>query len=273
LGAAKSNISLEDWVNNLTAKGKFSFSLGMLREGFPGQSPVAAKYSLMRLAVKGNILSIHKGYYLIITPQYKSRGILPPALYLDSFMKELKRPYYMALLNAAVYHGASHQQPQEFFVVTSFPVLRPTAKKGLKVSYISKKEIPASLLETIKTESGYLNISNAALTATDLVQYAKRVGGINRVAEVLIELAEVIKPDMLNAPLVEYAPVTALQRLGYILEKVLQKNSLADALKKAMDEKQLLLFRTPLKAAAPVKGFPVDERWKVIVNTKIELDE
>jgi hypothetical protein len=105
------------------------------------------------------------------------------------------------LLNAAAYHGASHQQPQEFFVVTGFSVMRPMQKKGLKLNYISKKEISATLLDISKTEAGYLKISNPALTATDLIQYAKRVGVINRVATVLAELAERILPNAFNANL------------------------------------------------------------------------
>jgi predicted transcriptional regulator of viral defense system len=273
LGVAKPNISLENWVNDLSAKGKFSFSLLMLRNTFPEQSAAAIKFALIRLVAKGSILSIHKGYYLIIPPQYKYKGILPPNLYLDSFMKELKRPYYLALLNAAAYHGASHQQPQEFFVVTDFPVLRPTSKKGLKVNYVSKKEIPEQLLETKKTEAGYLNISNAALTATDLVQYAKRVGGITRVAEVLAELVDVIKPEAFSDVLIKHVPAAVLQRLGYILDKVLHNQPMANAMEKAIQRNNLKLFRIPLKAAATTKGFPADLRWKVIVNTQIELNE
>jgi predicted transcriptional regulator of viral defense system len=177
-------------------------------------------------------------------------------------MKELDRSYYLALLNAAAYHGASHQQPQEFFVVTGFPVLRPMQKKGLKVNYISKKEIPETLLDTRKTEAGYLKISNPALTATDLIQYAKRVGGINRVATVLAELAESIKIDAFDVNLLNHVPITALQRLGY----------LANALYMALLKTNATLFRIPLKASAPGKGFAADERWKVIVNTEIEID-
>ena len=133
------------------SQGKFAFSLEALRNTFPNQSDAANKSALKRLSDKGNIISIHKGYYLVIPPQYKAKGILPPSLYLDAFMQELKRPYYLALLNAAAYHGAAHQQPQEFYVVTNFPVLRPTYKKGLKVNYFSKKELPEKLLDTRKT--------------------------------------------------------------------------------------------------------------------------
>jgi hypothetical protein len=53
-------------------------------------------------------------------------------LVMDGFMTFLNRPYYLTLLNATAFHGASHQQPQEFIVVTDFPVLRPTQKEGLK---------------------------------------------------------------------------------------------------------------------------------------------
>ncbi|WP_324327180.1 type IV toxin-antitoxin system AbiEi family antitoxin, partial [Flavobacterium sp.] len=102
--------SLEDWTNYLLAQGKHAFALHQLRIAFPEQSESANKSALKRLVNKEQIISIHKGYYLIIPPQYRSKGILPPTLFLDAFMKELDRPYYLALLNAAAYHGASHQQ-------------------------------------------------------------------------------------------------------------------------------------------------------------------
>jgi len=264
---------LEKWTNDLLSHGKYGFALEAFRSAFPGQTESATKSALKRLSDKGLITSIHKGYYLIITPQYKSKGILPPTLYLDTFMKVLNRPYYLALLNAAAYHGASHQQPQEFFVVTNFPVLRPTYKKGMKVNYISKKELPEKLLDTKKTEAGYLKISSPVLTATDLIQYAKRVGGINRVATVLHELAENIKPDAFNADLIQYVPTAALQRLGYLLDKVFDNQTLANALFHALQNSNTVFFRTPLKASASTKGYSADEKWKVIINTTIEVDE
>lgn len=265
--------SIEEWTNYLLAHGKYSFALQQLRSAFTTLSESAIKSALKRLVDKGQIVSVHKGYYLLLTPQYKSKGILPPSLFLDAFMKELNRPYYLALLNAASYHGASHQQPQEFFVITGLPALRPTQKKGLKINYISKKEIPSALLETRKTEAGYLNISNPALTATDLIQYAKSIGGINRVAQVLSELAESISPNQFNTILLKHVPATALQRLGYLMDKVFDNKLLADALYQALKQNSVPLFRIPLKASASAKGFFSDERWKVIMNTQIEIDE
>lgn len=264
-------MKLSEWTDNLLAKGKIAFSIDDVKQ-LNGLTEVAIKRSLAKLTTKGSILSIYKGYYIIIPPQYKARGILPPPLFIDGLMKFLERPYYVGLLNAAVFFGAAHQQPQEFFVFTNFPALRPTTKKGVKINYISKKETPPVFLEKKKTETGYINISNPALTAIDLVQFDKRIGGLNRAATVLNELAETIRPEQINEDLLKEVPVTAIQRLGYLLEVILQKDigsHLYDVCKKA----ELEFFRIPLKTSASKKGFSSDERWKIIVNSEIEIDE
>jgi predicted transcriptional regulator of viral defense system len=267
------NISVSQWLDRTLARGAYSFATERLQAELPDYSDTAIKRVLSRLSTKGKIISLYKGYYLIIPPQYASKGILPPQLYLDAFMKHLKRDYYVSLLNAAAYHGASHQQPQEHFVMTGFPVLRPTLKKGMKINYVSIKDFPETLIEKQKTEAGYLNVSNAALTACDLVQYEKRVGGINRVATVLSELSEVVRQTDFTPELIHHTHVTALQRLGYLLEFVCLNQELADGLYKAMENEKLSLFRISLKAAKESKGFSSENRWKVIVNTEIEIDE
>ncbi len=152
-------------------------------------------------------------------------------------------------------------------------MLRPTQKKGLKVNFISKKELPEKLIDQKKTEAGYLKISNPILTATDLIQHEKRVGGINRVATVLNELAEAIKPEAFDQYLLDHIPITVLQRLGYLLDKVFDEQALANALYTVFQNNNAALFRTPLKASAVTKGFTADEKWKVIINTKIEIDK
>ena len=110
------------------------------------------KRAFDRLSIKGRIISIYKGFYLIVPPEYASRGLLPPMLFIDSLMQYIGKPYYIGLLSAAALHGAAHQQPQEFFVVPDTKQTT-TLKKGLKVNYIIKKDIPESLLETKKQNS------------------------------------------------------------------------------------------------------------------------
>ncbi len=87
------NIKLNQWLENLQGKGHYAFSTEHLQEQLPGFTHIAIKRALSHLTAKKNIISIHRGYYLIIPPQYKSKGILPPILYIDGLMKNLKRPY------------------------------------------------------------------------------------------------------------------------------------------------------------------------------------
>jgi predicted transcriptional regulator of viral defense system len=265
--------SINQWLDNLQAKGVYSFSNRVLQEANPGYSDIATKRALNRLSTKGKIVSLYKGYYLIIPPPFASRGILPPTMFLDAFMKYLRRPYYVALLNAAAFHGASHQQPQEFFVMTDFPVLRPTRKKGLKINYISIRDFPLSLIEKRKTEVGYLNVSNAALTACDLVQFEKRIGGMNRAGAVLAELMDVIRPEHFTENIIKITPISVLQRLGYLLEDVCLNQDLADALFEAIRKNNTIFHKIPLKPSQETRGFSSSNRWKVIGNTSITIDE
>jgi len=263
---------LIDWIDQLASKGKIAFTIEELREAFPENSDASLNLAINRLSKKNKVISVSNGFYLIISSQYASRGILPPTVFLDGLMKYYKKPYYLALLNAAVFYGASHQQPQEFFVITGFPQMRVTNKKGVKINYISKKNIFEKYTENRKTESGYVKISSAILTATDLIQFQKRVGGLSRVATVLEELTDEIKVESITVDFVKEIPLVTLQRLGYILDKILNKEILAEKLYHTCLLAELKFNRKPLSESSEKKGFPFNERWKLIINTEVEAD-
>lgn len=260
------------WVEKQQAWGKYVFSLKQLKLDFPGISDPALLLALGRLSRKGRVVSIYKGFYLIVPPEYSSRGILPPLLFIDSLMKFIEKPYYVGLLSAAALHGAAHQQPQEFFVITISKQVT-TQKKGLKINYIKKKTIPDHFLDQRKTESGYVTVSNPELTAADLVYYDNRIGGMNRAATVINELAEVMKPERITEEFVTMLSVPTIQRLGYLLEVVLNQNILADKLYLEAQKLNKKIFRQPLKSGEVKTGFQMNEKWKVIVNIDIEIDE
>ncbi|MGH9948018.1 MAG: type IV toxin-antitoxin system AbiEi family antitoxin domain-containing protein [Pyrinomonadaceae bacterium] len=267
-----SQLRVEEWVDKEIAFGRSAFSLKRVESELPQYSETAIKRSLNRLSRKGTIISAHKGYYVIVTPQYASRGILPPALFIDGLMSFLERSYYVGLLNAAAFYGAAHQVPQEYFVFTSFPPMRPTVKKGIKVNYITRKEIPDDLLENRKTETGVLKISSPELTAADLVQHHKRVGGLNRVVEVLSELTDAIRIEKLNHEFIQFVPTAVIQRLGYLLETATGSESLADGLYKAAALNVEKFFPVPLSTTKRKRGFPVETRWNVVVNETIDTE-
>ena len=107
-------------------------------------------------------------------------------------MDYLNRPYYIGLLNAAALHGACHQQPQEYFVITSKPPLRTIKKQGVKINFPIKSNFSNVGLINHKTDTGYVQLSGPELTAFDLIMYVNRIGGLNRVLTILSELEDVM---------------------------------------------------------------------------------
>jgi hypothetical protein len=261
---------LAKYIDDLQSSGKLYFSLDDVINEHPGRSKAALKLSLNRLSSKNKILSIYKSFYIIITPEYRSRKIIPPELFIDALFAYLKRHYYVGLLSAAAMHGATHQQVMEYYIIIDKPAIRPTSVEGLKINYVVKNVIPESGIEKRKTEAGYIDISNAELTAVDLIAYQHRIGGLNRATTVLYELSESMSPAKLKKIFNNNIQLSVLQRLGYILEFVLNKNELAGVIKSYLSDKKI--YRIPLKPGYKKEGFAVNDDWKVIKNTKIETD-
>lgn len=266
-------LRLEEWVNQQTSLGEHAFSLDKALKAFSQISEEATKRALARLTKKGKILSIHKGYYLIIPTLYQNKGILPPILFINDLMKYLERPYYIGLLSAAQMHGAAHHAPQEFYVFTNRPAMRPLQKKGVKINFIGINKIHVGFLQERKTESGYIKISSPILTAIDLIDFDYAVGRISRVSTVLNELAESLKPEDFNTNLLEIARISTLQRLGYILENIIQQPELAKSLWDLLSQTEKKPQRIKLHSHGKSSGYPVDKKWQVIINATIEIDE
>jgi len=268
-----SNLKIRDWIKNLENRGRISFSLSKLQSENPDISKTAIRSALSRLVQKGKVVPIHKGFYLIITSEYALRGIIPPVQFIDDLMRYLERSYYVGTISAAALYGAAHQAPQEFFVVTDYPVMRPTAKKNVRINFISKHSIPDSLLHEKKTQSGYIKVSSEILTAVDLVQYQNRSGGLSRVATILYELVEEIRPESFSDELFSYSTTTAIQRLGYLFEYELDNQLLADQLYKRSMEFGSRFQRIPLRQSIPHQDSLSDNRWRVAINVEIEMDD
>lgn len=265
---------IENWINQCLSKGKMSFSLKEVKKVFENDSAITIKFGLNRLVQKQKVVSIFKGYYIIIPPQYLSKGILPPAMFIDGLMKYLQRKYYVALLNAAALHGSSHQQPQEYFIVTSYPVLRTTIRKGIKINYISTRNLPPeSLIEKKKTETGYITVSNPILTAIDIINYEKKIGGLNRASTVIHQLVESIKPNDISEELIKYATVSSLQRFGFILENIMKKKKLADRIISICKKTGIIFYLVRLKASGKKSKNHLNEKWKLMINADIEMDK
>lgn len=150
---------LEEFIDGLRSKGRYAFSLEEVKKHF-SQSDKAVNQVLFRLKNKKRIAQIRKGFYAILSPEYSQQGMVPPSLFIDDLMLTLGKQYYVGLISAAALHGAAHQQPMEYFLITEKPALRNIRNKKLKVNFFIKKCWRQEDLIKKKTDAGYINISS-----------------------------------------------------------------------------------------------------------------
>ena len=256
---------LEKYLTEVRSQGRYAFTVGELKNNF-NVSGQALQQNLFRLKRKKEIAFIRQGFYVVIPPEYSKLGMLPPYLFIDDLMKSLDKPYYVGLLSAAALHGAAHQQPTGYTVITQIPPPRSIEK--LKIIFFSKQEFLQDGIIRKNTPAGYINVSSPELTALDFFNYIHKFG-INRITTILQELSEEMKPSRLQKIAVQYPITAALQRLGYILEKETTSEKLSDTLWKTLNKR--VFFPVPLSPQKGKKG-KIDSRWKVIINMEIESD-
>ena len=258
------------WNNfflDLRERGRCTFTFDDIRKNFD-LSEQSISQELYRYSLKKQIVKIRKGFYGILTPETAIGGMIPPDLFVDALMKSLRKPYYVALLSAAAMHGAAHQQPMEYFVVAQTPAPRNIRTKKMKLTFISKKTWEQSSIEQKKTRAGYLNVSSPELTAFDLLENIHTFG-INRITTILEELYEEMSPSRLSkiAKLIDNK--ANIQRLGYILDIIVNDEKLANSLYNVLHKTSFL--PVPLSPQKGKKG-QIDRKWKIIINMQIESD-
>lgn len=257
---------VRDVLADLAANGRYHFTTAELRSAL-STSAAAVRLALSRLARKGQVASPARGFYVIVPPEYRRLGCLPPDQFIPALMEHRKRPYYAALLSAAQYHGAAHHRPQEFQVALAVN-RRPISCGTVRVTFIARRRIIEVPVQNFNTPRGTILVSTVEGTALDLVRYEYRVGGLDQVATVLSELAEQIDPYRLVAA-ADAAPIPWAQRLGYLLERV----GAADKAALLKDHVQQKAYGTiPLLPAAVSDGSPRADDWHLLVNAEVEVE-
>jgi predicted transcriptional regulator of viral defense system len=265
---------IKDCISELQKRGLITFSLQEMSEKFSFCSETGIKSALRRLSDKKNIMSVWKGFYVIIPVEYAAQGVVPPVQYIDYLMRHINRRYYWALLNAAEFYGAAHQRPQQASVVCEFPTVRDLSKKNTVVHFVvTRKTIPQSWLKSFNTQKGTVMVSKPELTAADLITFQKEIGGLNRACTVLYELMELVRFGKLDKAFFEYVPTSTIQRLGYLLENELEQPKQAEILYSKAHMHGCLFQKIPLKYSKPTENCESDKKWKIIINEQIEIDD
>lgn len=262
-----------DWLNQRAMRGKSFFTKDDFKGAFVNVTDGSLAVALSRLVDGGWIVSPWQNFYVIVPIQYKLKGEVPPSYYIDELMQFLGRHYYVSLLTAAGLHGAGHQRAMSFFVTVDGAPLRNAVRSGTKLLLFQKKDIDLRFTKEVRTEGGYMYVSSPLMTALDLVQDERKVGGLSRVAEVLYELAEKLDLGDEQLELICQYGGPILQRFGYLL-KVLELEELEDkwydlCMKTGLKFKSVLLKPSVEKHEDDER----DKRWKIIINQEIDIDE
>jgi predicted transcriptional regulator of viral defense system len=264
--ATKAMASARDYFNNLSAGGRHHFTMADAMAALGG-SMVAVRAALRRAGQRGEIASPHRGFFVIVPPEYRRLRCLPPEQFIPQLMSHLGEPYYVALLSAAELHGAAHHRPQRFQVMIH-KNRRPIECGEARVQFVARHDLEHTPVVEQNTPRGRLRVSSPEATALELVGYADQCGGLDNVASVLSDLVESLNAEKLLEA-ARLCPVVWSQRLGYLLEMT-DHTELASVLADHVRTQGATL--APLVRAKPMKGAPRAERWKLAVNASVESD-
>jgi len=267
-------MNLQSYIKDIRKDGKRCFTIEDIVKQFH-VSHGHARVSIHRLLKTGDLISPARGLYVIVPPEYQPHGSIPAQEIVPLIMQYLGANYYVALLTAGLFHGATHQKPARFQVISDKRIKHPLAFGDVEIDFIYKKSVSELPTQDFTVSTGYLKTATPELVALDLLNYPNHAGGLNHIATVLSELIENIDAIKLiklaNDTKAEYQ----LQRIGYILDNIeIMDDNHAEVIINALASHvaELQQKYLPLASEIPKTGYPRCKKWRIIENTEIESD-
>lgn len=247
----------------LIAKGRYWATTAELQE-MTGQRDAVLRTSLARLTKEGRVFSPARGFYVVVPSEYRSWKVLPADWFIDGMMKHLGRDYYVGFLNAAALHGASHQAPQTFRVVTT-QWLKDRDIERVRLRFTTSEHVADMPTERRTAPTGYITVATPETTVVDLAWRPSLGGGISNVATVIKEIGKLDTEVLARiAPLRNRATV---RRLGWLIERF----------RPDLDAHWLRVVARPEEGEPTLlvpghKRGELDRRWGLRINATVEPD-
>lgn len=250
---------------HLLAEGRYVITLDEAQDllGLKRRTAVAA---LSRLRKQGLLFSPTDGVYVLIPHEYESWGVIPADLFIDDLMRYLKRPYYVAFLSAAAIHGAAHQAPQVFQVMTTRQLRPRDIHRRIRLRFYRSTFFASSEIGQITVATGEMQVGTKETTVVDLVANPRAGGGLSNVATVVSEIGGLHGSSL--ARIAVPRGLAVVRRVGWLTEQFGQVDDL-EALRQAarLGDGDA----SPLAPSAGRSG-QVDKRWSLRLNTTVEPD-
>ena len=269
------HVMFTEYLDRLRYNGKRYFTSEEIRCELK-LSNDAAKSGLYRLKRDKKIISPVNGLYVIVPPEDRPHGSIPAEELVPIVMRHLKVDYYVGLLSAGLFFGATHQKPSRFQVITNKRIKHSLEFGDVIIELIYKNSLKGLPTQDFVVNTGYLKVATPELIAIDLFKYSKRAGGISHIATVLSELAPSIDENKLIMLATQLGEIRQIQRFGFMLEKI---DAFEDEEKKKQIVQRLVdylenseySYVTLVPYISKVRH-PKCEKWKIVENTDFESD-
>jgi predicted transcriptional regulator of viral defense system len=226
-----------------------------------------ARKILFNLNKKGALYRIAKGCYIVIPPDMianPSKFINDPYIIIDQLMDIFNEKYYVGYQNAAQLHGIAEQMPLSISVIT----LNQRRSLHFGNQRIDFRTLSASKFfgtKKIKYSDVLLNVSDKEKTIIDCLERYDICGGIDEVARTISNAVEDINEEKLLNYLEQFNSKPVLQRMGFILAKLLQNGFDVD--KKILKKiEKLVGTKTYLLDPRTKENGRRSKRWKIVEN-------
>ena len=267
-------MNLQAYIKEVRKEGGRSFTIEDVLERFK-VSRSYARVALHRLQKSGDLISPARGLYVIVPPEHQAYGCIPAEELVPILMKHHNADYYVGLLSAAAFYGATHQKPSKFQVISNKRIYHPLVFGEIEIELLYKKSLANLPIQDFTVNTGYLKVSSPELVTLDLLSYPSQSGGLNHIATVLSELVERLDTKKLVALAKKNKMAHQLQRVGYILEKIdLMDENKRDEVVYELEEflSDQKKYYIPLASEIEKSGYPKSKKWKIIENSEIKSD-
>jgi len=160
-------------------------------------------------------------------------------------------------------------------VVTNSENVKSKVSRNVDLRFFVKSNINNEYVQRRNASYGEVMISDPIMTALDLILYENRIGGLERAATVIEGLVEELDIASSSTALWDSFPIPVIQRFGYIVGTVLGYLELGDEVHQRlrnMGNGFRKSFLDPRIKPNDTDESTYDPKWKIIVNTDLELD-
>ena len=264
-GAVVAPTELADWLigrgRHFVTAAEAAELLGVERRIVPA--------SLEHARRSGKLVSVTKGGWVPVPPEHRSAGAPPASHYIDQLMTHLGHHYYIGLLSAAALHGASHQSPMVFQVVTPARLRDRTVGRS-RIQFLQRTTSTKRPRHQTNVPTGRIWISTPEVTVLDLVESPNEGGGLSNIATIIGELLRdtLLDPAAL-AELAPHYPTATIQRTGYLIDHMANHTGVATDTAPLQEAIDGCRYRGLSPGDDPGDH---DDRWHLTINTRIEHD-